>query len=158
MKNKNTGFTLIEILLVVAILGVLVTIGLPHMWDYQARARDALRETAIAQVYRSVVTADSIEEDDSYGHDNPSMQSLINKREIDFPGSDAVYCYVYGYAGKNFFIAVRSEAQKGDFLVNGTAGGQTAFANSTALQSEMSTCSPMVTPTAVTDYDVFYIE
>lgn len=158
MKNKNTGFTIVEVLLVTVILGILVTIGLPHMWSYQAKARDAVRNTSIAQIYRSVVTADSIEEDGSYAHDNPSIQALVDKDEIDFDGSDSVYCYVYGYKAKEFFIVVRSEANKGDYLVNGTPQGRTAFENSVALQSDMSACGPLATPTALEDYAVFYIE
>lgn len=52
-SSKGSGFTLIEILMVMAVLGLLVAIAIPQFMSYRSQAVDAemksdLRNTAIA--------------------------------------------------------------------------------------------------------------
>lgn len=55
MKSKhNKGFTLLEILVVMVILGVLVTIGLRSFATSQMRARDAKRKRDLEQVVNAL--------------------------------------------------------------------------------------------------------
>lgn len=54
IMRKNKGFTLIEILVVVAIIGVLAAIGLGSFASTQAKARDSKRKSDLSAISRAV--------------------------------------------------------------------------------------------------------
>lgn len=56
MKGSNKGFTLIELMVVVAIIGVLATMGMPQYRKFQAKAKTAEARTMLAGAYMAMQT------------------------------------------------------------------------------------------------------
>lgn len=54
IKNKKSGFTLVELLVVMVILGILATIGFGYFYSSQAKARDAQRKSDLNQLQKAL--------------------------------------------------------------------------------------------------------
>ena len=89
--GSERGFTLIELMVVVGIVGVLVTLAVPNYARYQAKARQAEAKIHLAHLY--IAEQSAIAEQASY---------TACLRDIgigpDMAGSAAVHFYAYGFS------------------------------------------------------------
>ena len=65
-KTKNSGFTLIELVIVVAILAILAAIGIPAFSDAQTKARTAAAQTMLATIYKECSVSALLDDTASY--------------------------------------------------------------------------------------------
>jgi MSHA pilin protein MshA len=59
MKNRQQGFTMIELIMVIVILGVLAAVALPKFYDMQADARMAKMNAALGAIKSASAIAHS---------------------------------------------------------------------------------------------------
>lgn len=56
IKNSQQGFTLVELMVVVAIIGILSAVAIPNFQTYQARSRTSEAKIQLASLYSAQIT------------------------------------------------------------------------------------------------------
>lgn len=103
MKKMQEGFTLIELMIVVAIIGILAAIALPAYQDYTTRAK--VTEVILAASGAKDVV---IEGYSTYGQ-------MPGQNSITLPGQKSTYVNAVSYDGTNTITALA----QGDTRITG---------------------------------------
>ncbi|MDO6467338.1 pilin [Neptunomonas phycophila] len=125
MKKQQQGFTLIELMIVVAIIGILAAIALPAYQDYTVRARvtEGLALASAAKVNVQDVLASGNPRDDADGYSNGYTEpdATSNVASVTIAGDTGVITITTTDAAGGGTITLTPNAPAGTALPVGTA-------------------------------------
>jgi type IV pilus assembly protein PilA len=89
MLKNNKGFTLIELMIVVAIIGILAAIAIPNFMNYQCKAKQTEAKTILGNI--RVAQEAYLAEYDTYTDDTGDLGVSVKggkiRYDIDFDGT-----------------------------------------------------------------------
>ncbi len=119
-RNTQHGFTLIELMIVVAIIGILAAIAIPNFSRFQAKSKQSEAKTNLKAVFTSAKAYYA-------EHDTFSGPSADNINDLGWAAEDGNrYTYRYGNATRNTQIPANSAATC-SFAGTAVAASTTAF-------------------------------
>ena len=127
MKKNKKGFTLIELMIVVAIIGILAAIAIPNFLRFQARARQSEAKTNLGAIFTSYA---------AYYADNTTYPSAATIKLT---------------AGTFDCLRIADWAPKGNTRYNYECSGAVGFSATAASATVVTACAGPTTSAATTN-------
>ena len=116
MKKNNKGFTLAELLIVVAIIAVLVAIAIPVFTTQLEKSREATDIANVRSAYAYLMTEYLTNADNSYSasvsarQTVPDWQGATGTVVMQVNGGESEYQYSAATTGSNYTLTIDSAA------------------------------------------------
>lgn len=156
LKNRQGGFTLIELMIVVAIIGILAAIAIPNFLQYQARSRQSEARTNLGGVFVSEVSF--FGENGFYGNFQQigfTLAGMTNRYTYRSPGPGTLGAggsAFVGMQGVDLFVTGAGSSAAGGVATNQMATTGTVNAPASAGGGNPG-LAPMFTATATGNID-----
>lgn len=122
-KTNQKGFTIIELLVVIVIIGILVALALPNLFSAQARGRDSDRKNELKNLQQRLETY--FGDNDSYPATLGDLDPEPSEDETEGPRGDA-YTYTAGDDNQTYTLSADLEndndkdATDGNYVLTST--------------------------------------
>lgn len=108
-KLNQKGFTIIELLVVIVIIGILVALALPNLFAAQARGRDADRKNELKNLQQRLES--HFNDNDAYPATLAGLDPAPTTDETTGPRSDA---YTYASVAPNQTYTLTADLENDD--------------------------------------------
>lgn len=119
-KMNQKGFTIIELLVVIVIIGILVALTLPNLFSAQARGRDTDRKNELKNVQQKLETY--FNDNGSYPAEGALADADVSSDEMQGPRNDA---YTYESDGDSYTLTATLENASDPDTVDGSGADAT---------------------------------
>ncbi len=115
-KLNQKGFTIIELLVVIVIIGILVALTLPNLFSAQARGRDTDRKNELKNLQQKLET--HFNDNDEYPDQLSDLNPAPSADETTGPRQDA-YTYTVGANNQSYTLSATLENDQDKDATNG---------------------------------------
>lgn len=119
LRNRSSGFTIIELLIVIVVIAILAGLVLNAFGNIQARARDTERRNDINAIHTQLELYYT--DNDEYPADLADLDNL-NPEALVAPSADEEYDYTVSDDGSSYTLSTTLEAEDGTFSRNSLNG------------------------------------
>jgi len=119
LRNRSSGFTIIELLIVIVVIAILAGLVLNAFGNIQARARDTERRNDINAIHTQLELYYT--DNDTYPDALSDLDNL-NAEALVAPNDDETYTYTPSEDNSSYTLSAALEAEDGNFSRNSLNG------------------------------------
>lgn len=148
VRNNQAGFSLVELMVVVAIIGILASLAIPSIGKYMAKARQSEAKTQLSSLYTAekAFFAEYTAYDSRFGAIGYSPEGKL-RYNVGFSAAGFVATAANGYTAPAGLIA--------NFATVGYCGAAGVFVNNCAMLNGATNAAPPALPAALTTSNTF---